>query len=115
MARTALVVNEVVHGGLDLTDALAAANVDGHSIQNTGQEAIVVDNGDASPISVTVVTPLTRNNLAVADEVIVCAANVQTIIGPWKDTQLYNQADQTVDIDFSAVANIEVAAIKIPG
>lgn len=115
MARSALTINEVVHGGLDLTAALAAANVDGHSIQNTGQEAIVVDNADASPINVTVITPLTRNNLAVADEVIVCAAGVQTIIGPWKDKQLYNQEDTTVDIDFSAVASIEVAAIRIPG
>lgn len=115
MARTALTVNEVVHGGLDLTAALAAANVDGHSIQNTGQEAIVVDNASGGAINVTIITPLTRNSLAVADEVVSCAAGVQTVIGPWKDTQLYNQADQTVDIDFASVTSVTVAAIKIPG
>lgn len=112
MARTALTVNAIDLDGLD--DALTAANVDGHSVALDKNAAtfIEVNNGAASPITVTIVTPKTSGGLAVADRPITVNNAVRKKIS-LEDWDNYRQSDGTVHVDFSSVTTITCAAFKV--
>lgn len=110
MARTALASQAAVDEGLNL--ALTAANVDGHSID--ADAILVVNNGSASPINVTIVTGGTMEGHAVADKVIAVPAGALRYIGDLQGSA-YAQpsgADRgKVYVDFSAVATVTCAAL----
>lgn len=111
MARSALSVQEMDSGGLDV--ALEAANVDGNSFPNTGREVLKVVNNDASGITVTLQTPKQVAGLDVAEETISVPAAGTRYIGRLKPRDLYNQSDGHVYVDYSAVANVEVGVFRV--
>src|SRR5687767_6438960 len=108
MARTALAVQSIVRTGL--TPAYSAANVDGHSIPNDGRTFLHVKTvGTACNVSLKI--PGTVDGQAVADKVIALGTNTERMIGPFPP-QTYNQVGDEVNVDFSAVTAVTVAAIR---
>lgn len=114
MARTALTVTAVARTGNDVA-TLSAANVDGHSVVNTGRMFIFVKNGDASPHTVTVQTPRTVDGLAVAELAVVVAAGEHKLIGPFP-VNTFNQVGADygkIYVDFDAVTSVTCAAFSV--
>jgi hypothetical protein len=115
MARTALAPTQIAITGV--APALVAANVDGHSLPNTGREYVQVHNGSGAPITVTVPTPVTVNGRAVADDPITVPAGADRLIGPF-DINVHNQRlgvkGSDVHIDFSSVTTVTVGAYRLP-
>lgn len=115
MARTALVPVQAVDEGAVL--ALAAANVDGHSIPGGGDTVLIVNNGSGGSINVTIQTAATEDGLAIADQVVAVGAGVQKVIGPFRPGT-YNRASGDTDpglvyVDFSAVATVTCKAVTV--
>lgn len=111
MARTVLAVQQIVRAGL--TPAFTAANVDGHSIVNNGHTFIEVKNVNAATRTVTVQTPRLVDGIAVAElEVVIPITTGDKMIGPFP-AETFNQAGGVIYVDFSAVADLTIAAIKL--
>lgn len=114
MARTALASHALVDEGVAVT--MTAANVDGHSIAGGGDVILLVENGSAGSINVTIQTAATTDGLAVADQVVAVAAGALKAIGPFKPTT-YDRASGAADagkvyVDFSAVTTVTCAALE---
>src|SRR5688500_167062 len=103
MARTALTPQSFTSAGA--VPAYSAANADGHSVVNSGRTLLHVKNGGGSSINVTIQTPGSVDGLALPDKVIAVANGAEKIIGKLA-TNVYNQADGTVNVDFSAVTSV---------
>jgi hypothetical protein len=108
MARTALSVQSITRAGLN--PSYTAANADGHSISNDGKKTFLhVKNGGGGSVDVTVQTPGSVDGLAVADRVVAVPAGEERAIGPFP-TAYYGS---TVNVDFSGVTSVTVAALKV--
>jgi len=105
MARTALQVQPITSAGTDLT--LTSANVDGHSVRNNGRTFILVVNGDASPMTVTLQTPGSVQGLAIADQTITVPASESRYIFFKK---VHEQPNRDVYVDFSSVTSLTCGA-----
>lgn len=112
MARTAITPQTVTSSGLNPT--MEAANVDGHSIPLRRGLALVVSNGSASPITVTIPTPGSIDGNAIADKTVSIAnGNVRHMIAIGAQ-DVYRQSTGVAHIDFSAVATVTVALVELP-
>lgn len=115
MARTTLAVNTISRTGIDSAATLAAANAEGHYVQNGGDMFLEVLNTNASPCTVTVQTPRTVDGLAVAELTVAVAQNKRMLIGPFP-VATFNQVAANpgcIYVDFSAVTNVTVAAWRL--
>lgn len=114
MARSVLSVQQPTRDGLNATyttPAAAGAN-EGVAFPNTGRETMHVKNASAGAVTLTIPTPLTIDGLAVADRTVSVPAGGDRFIGPFPG-EYYNQSDGHVYVEFSAVASVSVAAIKV--
>jgi hypothetical protein len=116
MAKTTLTVNQLDRDGLDLDTALGAANADGSYFVNDGRVIIAVKNTDSGTPVVTFETPNLVDGLAIADLTLTMAAGNVTpdhkLIGPFPPS-IYNDAQGRVEVEFSAVTNLSIAAIRV--
>lgn len=110
MARTALTVGQMVPGGLDMSPT--AANVDGHSFVNDGNTFLYIKNADVSPVTITIQTPAQVGGLDIAEVSDALAASGEALYGPFP-THIFNQADGTVNVDFSGVTSLTILAVKL--
>lgn len=109
MARTILVAQPATDAGL--TPAYTAADAaNGMTYRLVPHRALHVKNGGGSSITVTIITPLTVNGLAVADRTVTVAAGGETVISLGVDNA-YQQADGTAYVDFSSATSVTVAVI----
>lgn len=104
-----LSVQQIVRTGL--SPSLVAADSEGDEFANTGREFVHVKNGDASPHTVTIVTPVTVDDLAVADRDVVVPAGEERMIGPLP-TATYNTAGGVVQMTYDAVASVTIGVFK---
>ena len=109
MARTALTVQDISVSGM--TPSYTAAIVDGHSFPNNKPTFIHVKNGAGSDVTITIQTALTKEGLDLADRTVTVTAGSETMIGPFSD--IYNQSDGSVYVDYSATASVTIAAISL--
>lgn len=110
MARTAIVPQVVTRAGLN--PAYAAANVDGHSIPGDGRTIVHVKTvGTGCTVTLPFPSSLEIDGQAPANKTIVIGTNSERLIGPFPE--VYKQSDGTVNIDFSAVTAVTVAAFKV--
>ena len=109
MARSALTLQTIVKTGI--TPTYAAANVDGNSFANDGNTFLDVVNGSASPITVTIQTPGTVDDLAVAERTVTVANATTKRIGPFPPG-IYNQSGE-VYVDYSAITTITAGVFKM--
>lgn len=109
MARTDLTAQAIGRAGLAVV--FAAANVDGHSWADNGQQFLQVKNAGGSPITVTFPIPVTVDGQAVASRTVsIPATTGDKIIGPF--TSQYRQSDGDVWVDFSAVTSVTCALLS---
>lgn len=96
------------------TYAPVAAEAGGDSFPNTGVEFFYIKNGDASPKTVTFDSPgtcsfgLAAN--AAHDLAVTVPAGEEKLIGPFA-TARFNDANNRVQVTYSAVTSVTVAAV----
>jgi hypothetical protein len=104
-----LAAQQVVRAGI--TPAYVAAAGGGDDFVNTGVEIIHIKNGDASPHTITIVTPnLVDGDLAVTDRAVVVPAGGEKMIGPFP-TGTYNDGEGKVSLTYDAVTSVTIAII----
>ena len=109
MARTDLTAQAISRAGLAVV--FAAANVDGHSWADNGQQLLQVKNTDAAPITVTFPIPVLVDGQTVASRTVTIPATTgDKLIGPF--TSQYRQTDGDVWVDFSAITNVTCALLS---
>ena len=118
MAAGILVVNTIGRSGLAVeANMVEPTETDGDAAPNDGKTFLYVVNGSAAPITVTVDTPTTIDGQALADLTVTIAATGdedgldKQFIGPF--TAVSNQADGTIQILCSAVADVLIGAFRI--
>lgn len=112
MARTTINPQQVVRTGL--THAFVAADqVNGNQFMNTDERVFLyVKNGGAGAVNVTILTPITVDDLSVPDRVVNIAAGVNKLIGPFQK-QYYNQTDGMVYVDYDTGTSVTVAVVRL--
>lgn len=114
MPRTDLTLHEVSEAGAAVT--FEAANIDGNMVTNRGDVGVLIHNGSAAAITVTIPTPATVGGRAVADDTHTVAAGAYRLIGEWPESTFNQQsgADQgKVYLNYSAVASVTVLALRV--
>lgn len=95
---------------LGLAVTLTPASAGGDKVPTTERGALLVRNGDVSAKTVTVVTPGNdKYGQARADVPVVVAAGATALIGPFPSDLA--GADGLVEITYSAVTSVTVAAV----
>jgi hypothetical protein len=113
MARTELTIQDADITSLNVTDALTAAIADGHKFLFNDRAWILVDNGNASALTLTLKVPSTvliDGGIPVADHTISIAAG-KMHIAPIKD-KLMTQTDDMVYVDYSLTASVNIIIFK---
>lgn len=111
MARTTLGLTSTVRSSGVLFSP-SAANVDGHSIDNSSEQVFVyVNNGSGASITVSFPIPKTIDGCAVADKTVTIGAGANRMIGPFPKG-IYNQTGDLLHVNFSSVTSVTVAAVK---
>lgn len=88
------------------------ADVAGDAFENDGTQAVIIVNGGGTPVVVTIETPATVDDLAVADRTVTIAQGATKIIGPFTRS-VYNDGDGKVQITYDGVDGVEIAVIDI--
>lgn len=106
-------------GDAGLTITFAAAAALGDQFANVGRDnLLVVENGGAGSINVTVTAQTTTAKIAglgtvvKEDTVLAVAAGAVAIIGPFSDA--FNDANGFVQVSYSDVTSVGVAVVKAP-
>ncbi len=101
-----------------LKPVYAAAAVAGDLVINTGIQYSHVKNGSGvsvtstvTPVITTVVDPL-LGTLVKETATLILGAGEEGFLGPF-ETEAFNSTDGTVEIEYSAVASVTVAALYI--
>lgn len=108
MARTNLSVQQIVRTGLNPT--YGEANAEGHKVAWSRDLFLYVKQGEGDR-DVTIPTTRTVDGLAVADREVTVPGDGERIIGPF--TEDYVQADGSIHVDFDAVTNTTIAALRL--
>jgi len=95
-------------GGAILNDDLVAADVAGDTFINNGRTMLVVDNQDASPITVTIDSPVDCDQGFEHDPDPTVGAGDTVILGPFAQGRF--NTDGKVVVAYSAVASVTVVA-----
>jgi len=118
MAAGTLVVNEISRAGMAVEENMVApTETDGDYMPNDGKTFLYVINGGATPITLTVDTPLTVDGQALADLTVTIAATGdgdgldKQFIGPF--TGVSNQSNGAILAICSAVADILIGAFRL--
>lgn len=115
MARTAIAVQEIQFLGSGAIAFTAADATNGMMFPNDGRTVLLIKNGGAGAITVTV-TSVPDEYGRTGDLIISVAAGEERIVGPLRPA-LFNQrsgADQgTVYVGFSAATSVTVAAPRL--
>jgi hypothetical protein len=116
-SAVALTVQEIGRSGRAIVKPLVAPTAThGNKVLNDGKVFLVVKNGSASPITVTVETPGSVDGQALADLTVTVAATADAdgldfqAIGPFTTT--FNQADGYVWAVCSTVTDVLIGAFR---
>lgn len=105
-----LSVQKITQAGVGPTYGAAAAG--GDSFPNDGHMLLHVKNGAAASITVTVKSPTVCDQGVSHDLVITIPATSDRMIGPFPSKRFNNKTGY-VDITYSAVATVTVAALQM--
>ncbi|REE62124.1 hypothetical protein BX257_4737 [Streptomyces sp. 3212.3] len=92
--------------------AYTPASAGGDTCPTGAGVLLMVKNSDASPHTVTLVTPGTVNGLAIADRAIPVAAGAEVAIPVNRDYR--NPATGRASITYDAVTSVGVAVMRVP-
>ena len=102
-------VQKVTRVGVVPTENAVAAS---DTFQNDGKTILIVTNGSASTLVVTIVTPGTVDGLAIGDRTVSIAAGVKEAIGPFQ-RRIYNYSDGDVTVEYDGTASVTAAVLRI--
>ena len=116
MAREVVAVTPITRAGADVTVTVGIA--DGHKFVNDGATFIEVKNIDASPRTITVITPQTTSDLAIADLADIIAAGETLRIGRFPPNTFNKQSGLDagmvyVDYEAGQESNFEVRIFRL--
>ncbi len=114
MARQSVTTQQITRAGVNV--ALTAPNADG-DIVDTGNVALIVDNGGGAPITVTIITPGTVQGQAIADLAVTIPAAGRRFIGPLPTSLFAQPADAVAGalralVDYSAITSVTRAVVS---
>ncbi len=115
--RSTLRAIEISVEGLELAqDAMSAAWPEGYAVMNDGEKRtfFMCKNGSGAPMTMTIQTYATRDDLPVADRVIEIAVGARLLIGPFTPA-IYNDTVSRIYVDFSSVTDVTFGAFKLKG
>ena len=112
MARGVVTVQETDRDGLSPT-YVAADATDGHEFTGSQNEVIHVKNANASAVTMTIITNMTQDGLAVADKTISIPAGEERICGAWLSSVYHGSSASLVQFDFSIDPSITFSVFKI--
>lgn len=92
---------------------LAAAAVGGDSVEWNSRGFLWIKNASGAPITATVVVPGTEYGQARPDIPVTVPAGTDRLIGPLV-RDLADPADGLIDVTYSAVTSVTVAAVRVP-
>jgi len=105
-----LTVQAVALTGIVPTYGAAAGG--GDEFANDGRTFLHVKNGGGSPINVTFATPKKVKGVDIENPVVAVSNGSEKMIGPF-DPEIFNAADGNVDVAYSGVTTVTVAAVKL--
>lgn len=108
MPRTAITPQRSAVAGLSLVTE--PANVLGNTLPLNDRLALVVKNGSASSINVTIPSTTTVDGLVLPNRVIAVPAGTDRYIRP---SSVSAQAGGVVNVDYSAVTTVTVAVLEV--
>lgn len=113
MALLTVVQSKRADNGINLAGVAAAAG--GDTFPTTGVEALVIRNGGAGAITLTVITPGNLDGLAIADLTASIGVGETRMLGPFAPAVYAadGQPGGNVALGYSAVASVTVAVVKI--
>ena len=106
-----LSVQTISLSGLNPTYGAAAAG--GDAFVNSGREYLHVKNGGGASIDVTVDSQAQCNQGYDHNAVVAVPASGERLIGPFPKAR-FNDANEKVQIAYSAVTSVTVAAVRLP-
>ena len=107
-----LAVQEVTRLGVVVTHGAAAGGGDSFAPGATTYFSVI--NGGGGSINVTIAAPKqVLGDLEITDPVIAVGAGVTKLIGPFPADQFAQSDDGLVDVTYSGVTTVTVAAIKL--
>ncbi len=111
---TALTVQQIVRSGNGLTPTYTPADVAGNTVPgNDGRIFLHFKNANAATRTVTINTPGQVAGLDITDLTAIIPVNPgDKMVGPLPPA-VFNQADESLSITYSAVADLTVAAIRL--
>ncbi len=111
---TALTVQQIARGGNGLTPSYASADVAGNTVPNNdGRIFLHFKNANAATRTVTIDIPVLVAGQGVTDLTATIPINTgDKMVGPFPPA-VFNQADDSLSITYSAVADLTVAAIRL--
>jgi len=113
MARTSVVTQQITRAGL--APVLTEPTVDGDVI-DAGAVFLYVDNASAGAVTVTAVTPVTVDGLALADSPVSVPAGESRLIGPFPPRTFGQPAGSAdagrVYVDYSAQTSVTRAVVS---
>ncbi|MCU1285932.1 MAG: hypothetical protein JWO13_2282 [Acidobacteriales bacterium] len=108
MPRTALAIQQITrNNGAQLVSVVPDA-ANGNNYVNDGRTELIVHNGDAAPHSVTIKSVPAGDYGRSGDIVVAVAAGERAALGPF-DKVGFNQADGTVNVDWTSSVSMKVA------
>ncbi|MEK7178551.1 MAG: hypothetical protein AAB721_02775 [Patescibacteria group bacterium] len=113
MATLTVLTSKRSANGNDLVGVAAAGG--GDVFPNTGKEVVVIKNGGAGAITLTVVTPATIDGLAVADLTATIGVGETRAVGPFPPG-VYSTggvAGGNVSLTYSGVTTVTVAVLAL--
>lgn len=110
MAATQLTVQQSVNSGLEAT--FSSANADGNYFINDGKTYIEIVNADASDHDIVIDSPAACNQGSTHDITVTVTAGERRHIGPFEKAR-FNDDNGYVNVTYSAVTSVTVAAIKL--
>lgn len=96
-----------------IAQTLAAATAGGDTFFPNDVTILVVKNGDGSPHTVTVVSPVNCDQGFEHDVAVVVAAGATELIGPFPAGR-FAAANGQGSITYSAVTSVTIAAVQVP-
>jgi len=107
-----LTTQSIIRTGTGLEPSYESCAAGGDSFVNTGKEFLHVKNGSGGSLTVTVVTPVTVDALAVTDAAYAIPAGEERMIGPFPCR--YYATNGSTSITYSGVTSLTIAVLQ-PG
>lgn len=118
MARVSQTTQAVVKTGLVAAFTAPTSGVGNGDIIDTGRVVLVVNNAGGSSITVTVLTPVTVDGLALTPLTVTVAAGTIAYIGPFSTSTFGRPTSAGVDanrayVEYSSVTSVTRAVLSV--